>query len=96
MNEIRNLPPLPETAKEIRDIAGILGAREDDLFLRERASEPVLQQAPLAHYRVVEFATHGLLAGQLNVPEPALVLTPRPQASPENDGLLTAFKFVTL
>lgn len=96
VNEVRSLPPLPETGKELHEIARILGAGEGDLYLQERASEPILRKAPLAQYRVVEFATHGLLAGQLSVPEPALVLTPPAQASPNNDGLLTAPEIATL
>jgi len=95
-DEVRSLPPLPETNKEVHDIANILGASESDLFLRERASEPVLRRAPLDQYAVVEFATHGLVAGQLAIPEPALVLTPPDRASPDNDGLLTASKIAGL
>jgi CHAT domain-containing protein len=43
------------------------------------------------------FATHGLMSGDLGgLAEPALVLTPPPEASPDNDGLLTASKIATL
>jgi CHAT domain-containing protein len=53
-----------------------------------------LKHTPLDRYRVVHFATHGLLAGQSKQlagtgAEPALVLTPPAQASAEDDGLLT-------
>jgi CHAT domain-containing protein len=95
-DEVRSLPPLPETSEELHAIANILGAAESDLFLRERASEPVLRSAPLDQYRVVEFATHGLVAGQLALSEPALVLTPPNRATAENDGLLTASKIAGL
>jgi CHAT domain-containing protein len=50
----------------------------------------------LARARVVHFATHGLIAGDLrDLAQPALVLTPPPdgttaQALEQDDGLLTA------
>jgi CHAT domain-containing protein len=48
-------------------------------------------------YRVVAFATHGLMSGELKgLTEPALVLTPPAEATAENDGLLTASKIATL
>jgi hypothetical protein len=94
---VRQLPPLPETADELRAIARTLGAGDQDLLLGERASEPVLRQTPLDRYRVVQFATHGLVSGDLpGLTEPALVLTPPKEASPDNDGLLTASKVAKL
>jgi CHAT domain-containing protein len=96
-NKVRALPPLPETADELRAIARVLGAEDSDLLLGERASEPVLRQIPLDHYRIVAFATHGLMSGELKgLAEPALVLTPPAEATAENDGLLTASKIATL
>ena len=94
---VRQLPPLPETADELRAVAKAMGAGDGDLYLAERASEPLLRQAGLDRYRVVEFATHGLMSGDLaGLAEPALVLTPPPEATPDNDGLLTASKVATL
>jgi CHAT domain-containing protein len=96
-DKVRALRPQPETADELRAIARTLGAADTDLLLGERASEPVLRQTPLDHYRVVAFATHGLMSGELKgLAEPALVLTPPAAASAENDGLLTASKIATL
>jgi len=94
---VRDLPALPETAEELRAIARTFGASNDDLLLADRASEPTLRQIPLDHYRVIEFATHGLLAGELKgLTEPALVLTPPPNPTPDDDGLLTASKIASL
>lgn len=50
----------------------------------------------LDRYRVVAFATHGLVAGQYGVAEPALVLTPPAVATEEDDGLLTASRIAAL
>jgi tetratricopeptide (TPR) repeat protein len=97
VEKVRALPPLPETADELRAIAKTLGTSNDDLLLGERASEPVLRQLPLDHYKIIEFATHGLMSGELKgLAEPALVLTPPPEATPEDDGLLTTSKIATL
>jgi CHAT domain-containing protein len=97
VDAVRNLPPLPETAEELRAVASDLGSDEGDLYLGDRATEPLLRQAQLNRYRVIEFATHALMSGDLQgLAEPALVLTPPKQASPTNDGLLTASKVATL
>jgi len=94
---VHALPPLPETAEELRAVAKAMGAGEQDLYLAERASEPLLRRAGLDRYRIVEFATHGLMSGDLRgLAEPALVLTPPPVATSDNDGLLTASKVATL
>jgi tetratricopeptide (TPR) repeat protein/CHAT domain-containing protein len=97
VDKVRELPPLPETADELSAMAHIVGATPDDLLLEERASEPMLRQIATAHYRVVAFATHGLMSGDLTgLAEPALVLTPPRKATPADDGLLTASKIATL
>jgi CHAT domain-containing protein len=97
VDKVRELPSLPETAEEIHRIASILGAKDGDLYLGSRASEPLLRKANLDRYRIVEFATHGLLSGEIEgLGEAALVLTPPSEASPANDGLLTASKIASL
>jgi CHAT domain-containing protein len=95
--DLRQLPALPETAEELRAVAKTLGASSDDLLLGPRASEVVLRGMPLDRYRVIEFATHGLLSGDLKgLAEAALVLTPPERPSADNDGLLTASKIAAL
>jgi CHAT domain-containing protein len=94
---VRELTPLPESAQELRAIAQVLGAPADAVNLREAASEARVKAAPLAEYRVVHFATHGLVAGDLSgLAEPALVLTPPPTPTEADDGLLTASEIATL
>jgi CHAT domain-containing protein len=97
VDKLRALPPLPETADELRTVATMLGAPSSALYLGQRASEPLLAKVELSNYRVIEFATHGLVSGEMSgLAEPALVLTPPDKASRENDGLLTASKIAKL
>jgi len=94
---VRELTPLPDTADELRTIARVLGALPGDVNLREAASEAKVKSASLSEYRVVQFATHGLVAGDLSgLAEPALVLTPPDVPTEANDGLLTASEIATL
>ena len=67
------------------------------MFLGERATETLVRSEDLSRYRVIAFATHGLVAGELTgVAEPALVLTPPDEGSEADDGLLTASEIATL
>lgn len=86
-----SLEELPETEHELRTVASELGASPSDLRLGADATETSVRTADLASYKVVYFATHGLLADDLKtIGEPALVLTPPDKPSPSDDGLLTA------
>jgi CHAT domain-containing protein len=88
---IRGLPPLPESADELRALATALGADETSLLLRERATERAVRTGDLGKARVVAFATHAIVAGDLaGLVEPALVLTPPTVVSEEDDGMLAA------
>ena len=90
---VRELASLPETADELTTMANLLGAPGDALLLRDAAIETsVRKERALVDHRILAFATHGLVAGEIHGQgaEPALVLTPPDTASPENDGLLTA------
>ncbi|OYQ31707.1 hypothetical protein CHU95_21470 [Niveispirillum lacus] len=90
---LRALAPLPETADEIRSIGGRLGAAPADLITGERVTKAAVRGAGLDQYRIVYFATHGLLPGELRCQsQPGLALAPPPvpPSSPADDGLLTA------
>jgi len=92
------LAPLPDTANELKTIAGILGKQNATLFLYENATEQNFRAQSLKDYRVLYFATHGLLPGELRCQsEPGLVLTPpvQPATSKETDGLLEASEIAT-
>lgn len=92
---LRALPPLPETALELRRVARALGA--GTLRLGADAREPVIRRLPLERFRVIAFATHGLLPGELRcASEPALVLTPPARPRADDDGLLEASEIALL
>jgi CHAT domain-containing protein len=52
---------------------------------------------PLDQYRIIDFATHGLVAGEVGgLSEPALVLSIPDRPTAEDDGLLTASRIAKL
>ncbi len=91
------LPRLPDTADELKAVAQTLGESASDIYLRREASERQVKRAPLADYRIVYFATHGLVAGDVKgLAEPSLALTIPTQPSDLDDGLLTASEVAQL
>jgi CHAT domain-containing protein len=89
--------PLPETEEELKELAASLDAPTDSLYFGKAATETRVKGLDLTRYRIVAFATHGLLAGEFRGnAEPALVLTPPRKATPEDDGLLTASEIANL
>ncbi len=93
--------PLPETADELCAVARDLGADTGEMRLGARASEREIKalsaSGALAQYRIVHFATHGTLAGQLTgTTEPGLILTPPNEATSEDDGYLSASDIAAL
>jgi hypothetical protein len=95
---IAQLPPLPSAADELRTIAQTLRTSASDLLLGGQATERELRKRPLNDYRVISFATHALVAGEIDgVTEPALALAPGPDARDRNnDGLLTITEVANL
>jgi CHAT domain-containing protein len=95
--KLSSLPRLPDTADELNAIAKSLGAPASDIHLRTDASETTVKHTPLADYRVLYFATHGLVAGDIKgLAEPSLALTMPRQPSELDDGLLTASEVAQL
>ena len=84
------LAPLPESENELRSVATSVGAAEQDLKFGAEASETVVKEAKLENYRIVYFAAHGLVAGEISgLGEPALALAIPEEATEIDDGLLT-------
>lgn len=91
------LPRLADTADELNAIAKKLGAATSDIYLRQRATETEVKRAKLADYRIVYFATHGLVAGDVKgLGEPSLALTIPGKPTDVDDGLLTASEVAQL
>ena len=91
------LQRLPETAAELQAVAKNLGAPASSIHLRQAASETTVKRSALSDYRVVYFATHGLVAGEVKgLAEPSLALTLPKQPSETDDGLLTASEVAQL
>ena len=91
------LPPLPETAVELAAVAAKVGATPSDIHLGADASESTVKQVSLSDYRIVYFATHGLVAGDVkDLAEPALALSLPTHPSDLDDGLLTASEVAQL
>jgi tetratricopeptide (TPR) repeat protein/CHAT domain-containing protein len=91
------LPALPETGDELRAVAHDLGASDNDVKLGAAATVTIVRTTPLDQYRVIDFATHGLIAGEVSgLNEPALVLSLPDIPTAEDDGLLTASRIAKL
>jgi CHAT domain-containing protein len=96
-----SLPQLPGTRIEVETIAKSLQAREDDIKLGLSATETAVKQSKLDNYRIVYFATHALVTGDLEEfvkakAGPALVFTIPEKPSELDDGLLEAVRQPTM
>ncbi len=90
---LMSLASLPDTAIEMQTVARTLRASPSSVHMAGGASEAALRGEDLSRYRVLYFATHGLLPGELKCQtEPGLVLTPPAQTATTTatDGLLSA------
>ncbi|MFM8632166.1 MAG: CHAT domain-containing protein, partial [Betaproteobacteria bacterium] len=96
---ISSLLPLPDTESEIASVSRALGVTgKDHLLVGRNATEEAFRNQSLEDYRVLYFATHGLLPGELKCQtEPGLVLTPPDQSTDrQNDGLLEASEIAAM
>ena len=102
IDALRMQCPLPETAFELACVAQSLSAPTTNIYVGERATETTIKSLPLTSYKVIHFATHGLLAfetrqvSSTTIAEPALLLTPPAVATDADDGLLTASEITQL
>jgi CHAT domain-containing protein/tetratricopeptide (TPR) repeat protein len=100
--DLRHWAPLPETADELCDVAHDLGVDpKTHLYLGATATETKIKQlsedGTLAKYKIVHFATHGAVAGQMSrTSEPGLLLTPPDKATDTDDGYLSASEIASL
>ena len=91
IEQISSMVELPDTADELRIIANILTGSTDDIYLRDKATERQILAVKADEFKIIQFATHGLMAGEFQgLQEPALVLTPDIDYDINDNGLLTA------
>ena len=96
--DIAQLPRLPDTATELISIAKALALDPGSvLHLGKDANEQTVKTMDLSHYRIIDFATHGLVPGELNgLTQPALALTAPSVTEKDGDGLLTMGEILAL
>ena len=96
-----HLEQLPETRTEVQAIAKVLKSDPNDIKLGLGATVTAVKQAKLDQYRIVYFATHGLVSGDMqkfakSKVEPALVFTIPDKPTDFDDGLLAASEIAQL
>jgi CHAT domain-containing protein/predicted negative regulator of RcsB-dependent stress response len=95
---INDLNRLPDTSAEITHIADALGADQNsDIFLGKQASEHQVKSMDLSDRKVIAFATHALVPGDLDgLDQPALALCSPSISGDSEDGLLTMGEILRL
>ena len=98
---LSQLSQLPATKDELINVAQTLNVPQDKVRLGREASEQAVKaldkSGELARHRIVYFATHGLISGDIKgLAEPALALSLPSSASALDDGLLTASEVTQL
>lgn len=92
---LSGLAPLPETAVFV--LAQPSGVGKGDVTFGEMATETGFNAPSLGQYRLVLFAAHGLVSGELSaVDEPGLVLTPPSVPTIADDGYLGLSEIMNL
>ena len=93
---LKLFPELPETEDELRKISTKFDSNSK-LYLREDFNENQIKTTDFKKFKVVSFATHALVVGEIEgLAEPAIVLSVPDKATRDNDGLLTASEIVKL
>src|SRR5262249_25285190 len=94
---IKDLEQLRGARKELSSISVMFPAGSTDLVLSKEFTEQKVKSYPLQDYRIVYFATHGLLPGELQCqPEPSLVASPSDSTREGDEGLIDASEILHL
>lgn len=96
--DVRDLCSLSHAGAELGAVATILGGDQSNLLVGSAATEAAVRHHDFSQTGILSFATHGLMAGAaLNLPEPALILTPPDTSTNEaDDGVLLASDIANL
>ncbi|MBR0682610.1 CHAT domain-containing protein [Roseomonas eburnea] len=85
------LPALPTAGLELQASGQLMGARPGDQRTGRAFTADTVRRASLRDFRVLHFATHGLLPGELScLQEAAIVASPSPGAPDATNALLLA------
>jgi CHAT domain-containing protein len=88
---LASLPPLPGARRELEVARQLVGAAENDQLLGPTFTAKAVVAKTLTDYRIVHFATHAILPGELRCQtEPAVVTSTAPEAPDAGGALLTA------
>lgn len=92
---LMNMSDLPDTADEVRKVSASFGGDREDLMLGQVFTDAAVKsRTDLADFKVLYFATHGLLPQPSGcLPEPALVTS---LGDGDSDGLLDASEILDL
>jgi CHAT domain-containing protein len=89
--ELADLPELPGARKELEVARQLLGADQSDQLLGSAFTAKNVMAKNLTDYRIIHFATHAILPGELRCQtEPAVLTSTAPDAPNASGGLLTA------
>ncbi len=96
--ELAMLPRLPDTADELKSIALALQADPSKVLnLGKAANEKAVKTMDLSGFKIIAFATHGLVPGELDgLTQPALALSAPLLSESDGDGLLTMEEILSL
>jgi CHAT domain-containing protein len=96
--QLSQLPRLPDTALELKSIALTMQADPAKVLnLGKDANEKNVKTTDLSKFKVIAFATHGLVPGELDgLTQPALALTAPAVVDGDGDGLLTMEEILAL
>jgi CHAT domain-containing protein len=96
--DLAMLPRLPDTRLELTAMAKALGVDPAKaLYFGKAANEQNVETIDLSRFKIVAFATHGLVPGDLDgLTQPALALSAPQMAGIKGDGLLTMEKILAL
>lgn len=96
--QLGQLPRLPDTSDELTSIALALQADPAKVLnLGKDANEKRVKSMDLSGFKIVAFATHGLVPGELDgLTQPALALSAPALSDSDGDGLLTMEEILSL
>lgn len=97
VSKLIRLAKLPGTAIELSEIGAALGAPQSAVHTQGEATESAIKAADLSSVRILAFATHGLMAGEIDgAVEPGLVFTPPNRPDATDDGFLSTSEIAGL